>query len=114
MTISKTGVLLPAMLLGILMGGQPALAACFESGIGCTDDHYIPKSTLNALSCDALWTVRNTIYDENGYCFKTDRAKEVFSNAGCTVTNAGNLSFNKYERSNIDRIVSVEKHKGCR
>jgi hypothetical protein len=91
-----------------------AKAACFEDGIGCTNDHYIPKNQLSSLSCDALWTVRNTIYDERGYCFRTARAKDVFSNEDCHVRNAANLSFNKYERANIDRIVAVERVKGCR
>jgi hypothetical protein len=89
-------------------------AACFEDGIGCTNDHYIPKSRLTALSCDALWTVRNTIYDEHGYCFRTARAKDLFSNEDCHVSNAADLNFNKYERGNIDRIVAVERVKGCR
>lgn len=91
-----------------------ARAACFEDGIGCTNDHYIPKSQLKALSCDALWTVRNTIYDERGYCFRTARAKDVFSNEDCHVSNADDLNFNQYERGNIDRIVAVERVKGCR
>lgn len=91
-----------------------ARAACFEDGIGCTNDHYIPKSALKALSCDSLWTVRNTMYDERGYCFQTARAKDVFSNEDCHVSNAANLKFNKYERANIDRIVAVERAKGCR
>lgn len=91
-----------------------AEAACFEDGIGCTNNHYIPKSQLSALSCDALWTVRNTIYDERGYCFRTSRAKDVFSNEDCHVDNAANIRFNKYERANIDRIVAVERVRGCR
>lgn len=93
--------------------GGPAAAACFESGVGCTDDHNIPKSILRTLSCDALWTVRNMIYDEKGYCFQTAKAQAVFSNDGCFVTNASLIPFNAYERTNIDRIVSVEREKGC-
>lgn len=93
---------------------HPARAACFESGIGCTDSHYISKASLGELSCDALWTVRNTIYHERGYCFRTERAMETFSNDGCTVSNATQLTFNRFERSNIGRIVAVERAKGCR
>jgi hypothetical protein len=91
----------------------PAASACFESGVGCTHDHYIPKAVLHTLSCDALWTVRNFIYDEKGYCFQTAKAQAVFSNDGCFVTNASLIQFNAYERTNIDRIVSVEREKGC-
>jgi hypothetical protein len=88
-------------------------AACFESGVNCTDDHNIPKSILRTLSCDALWTVRNMMYDEKGYCFQTAKAQAVFSNEGCYVLNASLIPFNAYERTNIDRIVSVEREKGC-
>ncbi len=106
--------LLAAASLGIGLAAPVAHAACFESGIGCTDDHYMTKSALRGLSCDALWTVRNTIYDERGYCFRTARAKAVFSNDGCHVSSASSLAFNAFERANIDRIVAVERSKGCR
>ncbi len=111
---AANAVLTAGIILAAMAAGGPARAACFESGIGCTDDHYISRSRLKALSCDTLWTVRNTIYDERGYCFRTARAKDVFSNDDCTVTNASQLAFNAYERANIDRIVAVEKQKGCR
>lgn len=114
MKIVTSGVLLASALLLAAGASQPAQAACFESGIGCTDDHIIPRSRLNGLSCDALWTVRNTIYDERGYCFSTARARDVFSNDDCSVTNARQLSFNSFERANISRIVEVEHRKGCR
>lgn len=108
----RAGIIAAILALGLL--SPPAQAACFESGIGCTDDHAMSKAKLGALSCDALWTVRNTIYHENGYCFRTARARAVFSNDGCDVTDASRLRLNSFERSNIDRIVAVERTKGCR
>jgi hypothetical protein len=102
------------LVLGMMAASAPAKAACFEDGIGCTDSQYIPKSALRALSCDSLWTVRNTIYNERGYCFRTARAKAVFSNEDCSVTSTSQLDFNNYEQTNINRIVAVEKSKGCR
>jgi hypothetical protein len=99
--------------LAVLTAAVPASAACFESGVGCTDDHYISKKALNALSCDALWTVRNSIFDENGYCFKTTKAKNTFSNEDCFVSDATKLKLNAYERANVDRVVEVERRKGC-
>lgn len=99
--------------LGLLLGAAPGQAACFESGVGCTDDHYIPASVLQPLSCDALWTVRNTIFDENGYCFRTARAQAVFSNAGCQYTGMAGMPLNSYESANIATIRQVEKQKGC-
>jgi len=99
--------------LGILAAAGPVSAACFESGVDCTDDHNIPKAVLRTLSCDALWTVRNMMYDEKGYCFKTAKALAVFSNDGCYVTNGSLIPFNAFERTNIDRIVAVEREMGC-
>ena len=98
----------------VFLAATPAQAACFESGVGCTDDHYMSKQVLRTLSCDSLWTVRNTIFDENGYCFKTARARETFDNEDCYVRDAGKLKMNNYERANVDRIVAVESAKGCR
>jgi hypothetical protein len=95
------------------VGAASAQGPCFESGIGCTDDHNIPKSILRTLSCDALWTVRNMMYDTKGYCFQTAKAQAVFSNEGCYVVNASLIPFNAYERGNIDRIAAVEREKGC-
>jgi hypothetical protein len=111
---TKSAFLGVAAVLSLAATGQPASAACFESGVGCPSDHYVPRSVLSTLSCDALWMIRNSIYDELGFCFKTARALETFSNEDCYVTNASRLKFNTFERTNIDRIVAVERKKGCR
>ena len=88
------------------------MAACFED-VGCTNDHNIPKWQLQKMSCDALWTVRNTIFHENGYCFKTKRALSVYNNDGCHYRNSGDVPLNSYESANVSRITSVEKQMGC-
>jgi len=98
-------------LLAMIAG--PALAdSCFED-VGCAGSHYIPKSQLRQLSCDALWTVRNTIYHNNGYCFRTQRALSLYSNDGCQYQNSGDVPLNQYERKNVANIRSVEQSKGC-
>ncbi|MDP3896044.1 MAG: YARHG domain-containing protein [Mesorhizobium sp.] len=103
-------------LLALLAAGSAAQAACFEDlgRTGCTDRETFPVRDLRRLSCGNLWLVRNTIYDENGLCFRTDRALEVFDNADCYVKNPGNVRLNSYERGNVNRIVQVEREKGCR
>ncbi len=104
-----------AALLGLVMlAPGPATAACFESGVGCTNDHVISYQALRRLSCDALWTVRNTIYAENGYCFHTARGRAVFGNQDCAYPDAGMVPLNNYERDNIARIRRVEQQRGCR
>lgn len=96
-----------------------AQAACFEDlgQTGCTDREVFPRADLRQLSCDNLWLVRNTIYSENGYCFRTDRALRYFDNSGCYVEDAEDVKevhMNRFESSNIDRIVGIERQKGCR
>jgi hypothetical protein len=97
---------------GTLIAASPAMSACFEL-IGCTDSEYFTDAQLRRLSCDALWTVRNTIFDENGYCFQTAKGKAVFSNVGCKYTVSGNVPLNKYERANVERVRVAEARKGC-
>jgi hypothetical protein len=92
--------------------GPAAAKSCFED-VQCPWDHYIPKAQLWQLSCDSLWTVRNAIYHDNGYCFKTKRAKQVWGNQGCTYWDAADVPLNNYEQANISTIKSVEKQKGC-
>lgn len=114
MTMSRpVPKLVAAALAGsALFAATPASSACFEL-IGCTDSEYFSQAQLRRLSCDALWTVRNTIFDENGYCFQTAKGQAVFSNVGCKYTVSGNVPLNKFERTNVERIKAVEAQKGC-
>lgn len=91
-------------------------AACFESlgRTGCTDLETFTPDDLRGLSCQNLWFVRNSIYNDNGYCFRTQVAIAEFDNSDCTVQDAARVLFNQHESANISRIVDVEKEKGCR
>lgn len=91
----------------------PVMAECFDP-IGCTDEDRFTRSELRRLSCDDLWIVRNTIYYEAGYCFKTDAALDYFGDDQCEYDDAEDLSFSTFEQRNINTIVAVEKQKGCR
>jgi len=107
----------PKLVAAVLAGGtlfaaSPAMSACFEM-IGCTDSEYFSDADLRRLSCDALWTVRNTIFDENGYCFQTAKGKAVFSNAGCMYTVSGSVPLSRVESANVERIKAAEARKGC-
>jgi hypothetical protein len=105
-------LLIVAVLLFLLGGFTGARADCFE-GIGCTDSEYFSRPELRRLSCQNLWYVRNRIYDENGYCFKTRRAKRRFSNVGCSYRNEAAVPLNAYERANVLAIRKVERQSGC-
>ena len=94
----------------------PAVAGCFENlgTTGCTHLETFSRDDLRGLSCQNMWYVRNSIYNDNGYCFKTKAAKAEFDNSDCFVKDAAKLRLNRHEQANVDRIVRVEKEKGCR
>ncbi len=104
-------------LLAVLLVLSPASASagCFEDvgGTGCTYDSRFPEANLRRLSCENLWYVRNSIYDDNGYCFRTARARSVFDNAGCYVRDQSKVKLNAFERDNVARIARVERQKSC-
>ena len=100
-----------AAMLALLSAG-PAFANCYED-IGCTDDDKFRKSDLRELSCELLYDVRNTIYKENGYCFKTEKAVDYFGNEGCWITNQSRVKLNSIEKFNVGQIVAVENQLGC-
>lgn len=102
-----------AIALGIvLLTGGSARANCYEI-IGCTDEDVFRKSDLRTFSCSTLWELRNTIYFEHGYCFKTKRAINFFGNDECYIDDAEDIDFNSVEQTNIARISAVEKQRGC-
>ena len=70
-------------------------------------------SYLEGLSCQNLWHVRNRIYDENGYCFKTARARAAFDNSDCWVHNQSSVKLSTIERHNVNAIVEAESENGC-
>ena len=65
-TLTKLLALAPVMSSVLAAGLVPPAAAQDPAG----------------MSCNALWTERNSIYARNGYCFKTARARAVFG-PGC-------------------------------
>lgn len=89
-----------------------AFANCYE-GLGCDNQRYFTKNEMRQLNCDSLWQVRNGIYAQNGYCFKTQRAISTFGNGQCHVNDQARVSLNAYERANVGTIVAVEKSKRC-
>ena len=96
----------------LIVSPSPARANCYEL-IGCTNKDYFTAAQLEQLSRQILWEVRNTIYKENGYCFHTPRAIQVFGNAGCKFDDAGAVPMTSVERDNVAVIKNVEQRKGC-
>jgi hypothetical protein len=110
-------IVLP-LLLGLgacalgLFATAPARANCYEL-IGCSDKDRYKISDLMQLGCQPLWEVRNWIFKENGYCFRTAKAIEAFGNAGCRYDDIAQVPLNGIERHNVKAIKSVETRKGC-
>ena len=90
----------------------PARANCYEL-IGCSDKDRYKISDLMQIRCQPLWEVRNWIYKERGYCFRTPKAIEAFGNAGCRYDDVAQVPLNEIERANMKAIKSVEAKKGC-
>jgi hypothetical protein len=100
-----------AVVISMFLAGT-AHAACYEE-IGCTDEDEFAEEDLEELSCRALWELRNVIYFDHGYCFKTSRAINFFGNDECEIEDAEDIEFSDIEQHNINAIVEVEDDKGC-
>ena len=61
-------------------------------------------------SCYDLWYERNSIYNDNGFCFKTKLGRETFDNSDC-YTNHVRLS--EQEQWRVDQIQAEEDSRGC-
>ena len=72
----------------------------------------VPLPAL-ADSCADLWYARNAIYKGAGYCFQTIRARQAFSNEGCSYPDMGDVPFSPRQRSIIADIVRQERYQGC-
>lgn len=73
-------------------------------------------STVNAQedACFRLWVARNSIFKDNGFCFKTERGISYFGNAGCMYNYEGDIPMSRYDRARIARIQAEEREMGCR
>ena len=108
-----------AFVVSILMAllsaasSSSARAGCYE-GVGCTDRDHFSEEALARLSCQNLDFLRNSIYAENGYCFRKSGYQHIFGNEYCRFENSAAVPFTRIERANILAIVAVEDEKSCR
>lgn len=101
-----------AAAIGLSAPSAPARANCYEL-IGCSDKDYFKLSDLMQLGCQPLWDVRNWIYKERGYCFKTPKAIKALGNAGCLYDDIAQVPLSTVERANVTAIKKAEAKKGC-
>lgn len=111
----RTGLLSVLLAAG---AAAPALAECYDI-LGCSDRSRFSahadylESVASGPNCAFLFTMRNTIYKEHGYCFRSGRARAEFGDAGCSVDDAGALGLSGIERANVAAITRAEASKNC-
>jgi hypothetical protein len=81
--------------------------------IDCVENVYIEKKDVAKHSCEQLWILRNSVYDDAGYCFQSARGKKWFVNDGCTYSDQAEVPLNDYQRHNVDVLAGVEAENGC-
>jgi hypothetical protein len=74
---------------------------------------YLSKAELDATPKEVLAYLRNRIYANHGYNFKTKKWSEEFSRCGWYEPNPrfSEKLFNDYEKENLKRIIAAEKKK---
>ena len=110
----SAAILSLAMLAGAApLAATPARADCYDV-YGCTDtDRFRLQDLLDGPNCNFLWTMRNAIYKERGYCFRTQRGIRAFGNAGCRYDDVEAVPLSAIERGNVATIQRAERMKAC-
>ncbi len=61
-----------------------------------------------AESCYDLWYERNQIYDDNGFCFKTQLGQDTFDNSDCWTSNP------QLSRAEVKRVAAIKKREAAK
>ncbi len=67
----------------------------------------------DAYDCGELWVIKNQIFKDRGYCFKTARAIEQFGNAGCAYDSQTDVPLSDVDRTVIADIKRSMARQGC-
>ena len=67
----------------------------------------------DAYSCEELWVMRNQIFKNAGYCFKTEKAITYFGNGGCAYDNQDDIPLSDIDRIVIRDAKKSEARQGC-
>lgn len=68
--------------------------------------------TVEEFGCYDLWYARNSIFADYGYCFKTKKAKFIFSEYASNC-NSKMKPFDSEAKDFLKKIRSLERKKGC-
>ena len=104
-------VLLPLVVAAAFAVPSTASAGCHL--VDCVENVYITPKELQAKTCEDLWILRNSIWNDAGYCFKTLRAVKAFGNHACRYGDQSAVPLNDYQRANAKTILAVEAARKC-
>lgn len=92
-----------------------ALAALVAAGgaVSPLPASAMPDDAADGYSCHELWVMRNQIYRDNGYCFKTKKARSYFGNGGCWVDDQSDVGLSSKEMKLVLKYKHWEAMKGC-
>lgn len=108
-----------ALLLAMGVASHAQIAAsieqpqCYE-GVGCPHRDRITAAQIRDFPCDFLWLVRNTIFHQRGYCFRSVRGMKEFSNRNCKANSIEQLVLSDVERANVAILQAAESARGCK
>ena len=95
------------------VSGSAADADCYDV-FGCSDRNAFRLHDLvSGPNCEFLYTIRNAIFAEHHFCFKSPRAITTFGNQGCVTADPNALGLNRIERANAATILKAERTLGC-
>jgi hypothetical protein len=100
-------------LLALLTAANAASAGCYDV-FGCSNrDRFQLRDLMSGPNCEFLYGMRNGIYAEHHFCFRSPRAIAIFGNQGCVSDNPNALGMNAIELANAMTILKAERAMGC-
>ncbi|WP_295559988.1 YARHG domain-containing protein [uncultured Hyphomicrobium sp.] len=105
--------LAPLLLVAAATFAVPATANAGCHLIDCVENVYVTKQEIEHKSCEDLWILRNSIWNDAGYCFRTPRAIKAFGTHNCRYADQSAVPLNDYQRENAATIIEVEMAHAC-
>ena len=96
------------------MSSKLILALAAVAGLAAATLPALAEDVIeDGIDCSELWVMRNEIYKDNGYCFKTAKAKNYFGNGGCQYDSEGDIPLSGQDRRKIRKFKQAEARQGC-
>jgi hypothetical protein len=105
------GVIAVSAGISIAVSATPAKAGCHL--VDCVENVFIKPQEVDGRRCEDLYILRNAIYKDAGYCFRSERARRSFTNEGCVFEDVAAVPLNAYQKHNVGVIRLAEARRGC-